>query len=347
MLSMHASSVSTAMKERIKILFVYSTLPSFVREDLHVCKKHFNVKEMKVVTFLVPRKGRNPMVFLRLFKGVLLANIVYSWFADLNAFFIVLFCTLLRKKCVIVAGGYDVAYLPEIGYGSLMSPLGRIMVKFVLQHASKILAVSRSTMREALALTRSMDIRLVYNGVDVRKFQPSGTKENLAITVCTVSDSAIKKKGLEAFVKASKYLPNVQFALIGKYDHSITRLSEMADSNVEFTGYVSDEALLRYFQRATVYCQLSAHESFGVALAEAMSCCCVPVVTGRYAVSEVVGGTGFYVPYNDAESSADAIRKALKSHKGLKARERILKYFSLNAREKRLLKEIFDLHRGV
>jgi len=103
--------------------------------------------------------------------------------------------------------------------------------------------------------------------------------------------------------------------------------------------------LLHYYQKAKVYCQLSAHESFGVALAEAMSCCCVPVVTRRYALPEVVGDAGFYVPYNDPKATAEAIRKALKSNKGRKARERIKKYFSIKTREKRLIEEILDLIR--
>ncbi|MHA1664403.1 MAG: hypothetical protein ACTSVW_01050 [Candidatus Njordarchaeales archaeon] len=50
-----------------------------------------------------------------------------------------------------------------------------------------------------------------------------------------------------------------------------------------------------------------------------MSCCCVPVVTRRYALPEVVGDTGFYVPYYDPKSTAEAIKKALRSNKGMEA----------------------------
>jgi glycosyltransferase involved in cell wall biosynthesis len=95
-----------------------------------------------------------------------------------------------------------------------------------------------------------------------------------------------------------------------------------------------------------VYCQLSTHESFGVALSEAMSCGCVPVVTRKYSLPEIVGDTGFYVPYNDPEATANAIRKALTSNKGLKARARIEKVFSLEKREKILLQEMSDLIRS-
>ena len=137
-----------------------------------------------------------------------------------------------------------------------------------------MLAVSGSNRNEIMRLARPKRLKLVYNGVDAEKFKPSGEKENLVITVGRVSDSTIKRKGLETFVRASVYLPDVRFILIGKYDGSIENLKKIAGSNVIFTGYVSEESLLRYYQRAKVYCQLSAHEGFGVALAEAMSLLC-------------------------------------------------------------------------
>jgi glycosyltransferase involved in cell wall biosynthesis len=178
--------------------------------------------------------------------------------------------------------------------------------------------------------------------VDTESFKPADIKEKIVLTtVDTISEDTVKIKRLDVFVKVSTYLPDAQFILIGNFaDGSVEHLKKLSGSNVKFTGFLSFEALLQYYQRAKVYCQLSTVESFGLALAEAMSCCCVPVVTRRYAIPEVVGDTGFYVPYNDPEATADAIRKALKSDKGLKARERIQKYFSLETREKRLIEEI-------
>jgi len=328
---------------KIKILFVYYRLSSFVRCDLEILKKHFDVKNLQIPTF------RNPLNILRLFVGVIHADLVYTWFAGTNAFFIVLFSILLRKKSVVVLGGYEVAYLPEIGYGSLLSPFGRVKVKFVLRNATKVLAVSKSTFKEALRFTQPRRISVVYNGVDVEKFRSSGRKENLVVTVAySISERTINLKGLDTFVRASAYLPNVQFILVGKYDDvSIALLKKMASSNVTFAGYVPHDFMPDFYGKAKVYCQLSAHESFGVALAEAMACGCVPVVTDKYAIPEVVGDTGFYVPYGDPKTIADVIRRALKSNKGKLARERIKKHFSLMARKQKLIKEIISLFKEV
>jgi glycosyltransferase involved in cell wall biosynthesis len=319
-------------------------MATFVRNDLKLLQRHFNVRSVNVTLFLVPRRGDYLLAYLRLLKEILWADVVYAWWADLNAVFMVLFCRFLRKKSIVVVGGYEVAYVPEIGYGTLLAPIGRIEVKFVLRHASKILAVSESSRKEILRFAKPKAMEVVYNGVDVEKFKPSGVKENLVITVGGITSATIKKKRFDVFVEASKYLTAAQFVLIGKFlDDSIRQLESKAASNVKFTGYIPEESLLQYYQKAKVYCQLSTQESFGVALAEAMACGCVPVVARKYSLPEVAGDTGFYVPYNDPEATAKAIEKALRSDKGAKARERVQKYFSSKAREKKLIREISDL----
>ena len=314
---------------------------------MKILQKYFTVRRLNITTFLVPRRDRHWLAYFRLLKGILWADVVYAWWAELNAFFIVLFCVLLHKKSIIVVGGYEVAYVPAINYGTLLSPIGRLEVKFILQHASKIIAVSKSSEKEILSFVKPKALKLVYNGVDIERFKPSGDKENLVITVGGVSHGTINKKRLDTFVAASKYLTDVQFVMIGKiFNDSIKQLRSKASCNVKFTGYVSAESLLRYYQRAKVYCQLSTQESFGVALAEAMSCGCVPVVTRKYSLPEIVGDAGFYVPYNDPEATAEAISEALISNKGLKARERIETFFSLEKREQILLQEIVDVIRS-
>ncbi|MCK4434395.1 glycosyl transferase family 1, partial [Candidatus Bathyarchaeota archaeon] len=136
-------------KEKNKILFVYSSLPSFVRRDLEILERHFTVKKMKITTYRVTKKGSDPLAFLRLLKGVLWADVVYSWFARWNAFFIALFCMFLRKKCIIVVGGYEVAKVPEIGYGAMLNPRSARKVKFILKNADKVLVVDPSLKEDA------------------------------------------------------------------------------------------------------------------------------------------------------------------------------------------------------
>jgi len=66
--------------------------------------------------------------------------------------------------------------------------------------------------------------------------------------------------------------------VIGKpADDSINRLKALASANVEFTGFVPEETLIEWCQRAKAVCQLSYHEAFSVSLGEAMACGCIPL----------------------------------------------------------------------
>jgi len=86
-----------------------------------------------------------------------------------------------------------------------------------------------------------------------------------------------------------------------------------------------------------VYAQLSARESFGLALAEAMAAGCVPVVTAAGFMPHLVGGTGLLVEYGDAEAAARAIRSAFDRETGSDARERVCRLYSVERRTEALL----------
>lgn len=325
-------------------MFVYYQLASFVRSDLEILKRHFVVRELKITTF------RNPLNILKLFMEIACNDVVYTWFAGTNAFLSVLFSMLLRKKSLVVVGGYDVVYIPEIDYGELKSLLGRFRVRFVLEQASKILPFSVYAKERVLGITKKVKMYMIPLACDTYKFRPaSKRKENLVITVCVVNENNIKRKGLKTFIETAKLLPDIKFVIIGPHkDNSIAYLREISPKNVEFTGYVADEELIRWYQKARVYCQLSYEEGEGAggALGEAMACECIPVVSEKaVALRETVNHCGFYVPYGNADATAKAISQAINSSAtlGEKARKRMLENFSIKKRETQLVKIIEDL----
>ena len=188
------------------------------------------------------------------------------------------------------------------------------------------------------------NILAVPTGYDYEKFKAKGEKEDLILTVAYVNKGTIKRKGLETFVEAAKYLPNLKFVVVGPhYDNSIRKLKSIASGNVKFTGFVPDEELIKYYQKAKVYCQLSRYEGLPNALCEAMLSECVPVGTRYCGIPTAIGDTGFYVPYSDPKATAEAIKKALKSDKGKAARERIKSMFPIERRERKLIQIVNKL----
>lgn len=247
------------------------------------------------------------------------------------------------KKSIVIAAGYSVVDMKDIGYGLMRNPIHGQIVKSTLQISDRIIAISKSNKEEISYYTKK-HIDLIYQGVDCNKLAPNGIKENMIITVGLVNMSNLKRKGLENFVKTARYLPELKFVLIGSHvDESIEYLRSIASSNVEFTGFISKEDLLEYYQKAKVYVQISAHEGFGISLAEAMLCECIPVVTDRGSIPELVGDTGFYVPYDDPKLTASAIKLALHSTNGGAARHRIKTMFPMENREREFLRIITNL----
>lgn len=330
-------------KKKANIMVLSAFNLSFIQRDINILKKHFNIH-----VNLFDKLPKSPFNLLKsiwqIFSAVKKCDISYIWFVEWRAFLNVLFSRLLNKKSIVIVGGYEVVNLPEIDYGGQLNRRNRILLKWTLKHADTVLAVSKSICEGIEKHTGYKQAKVVYNGVDPDKFYAQGEKENLVMTVGYVKKSNLTRKGLKNFVQAAEYLPDLQFVLVGKVlDDSINYLKSISPGNVKFEGYVTFDKLKYYYQKAKVYVQTSAHEGFGIALAEAMLTECVPVVTTRGALPEVVGDTGFYVEYDNPGQTADAIKKALNTKNGESARARIKDLYSINNREEALIKIIQKL----
>lgn len=316
-----------------RVLMLNSLDSTFVKRDYDILTSKFKVDLIS---------GDSYIDYFKQWRKAYGYDLYFSWWA--TSLHTVLFAKLFGGKSVIVAGGHDVAEVPEINYGVFATTtLKKHVVRFVLQKADAVLAVSQNTGRETLQHAKPKNIRVIYNGVDAEEFKPRGKKEDLVVTVTELSWSRYRKKGLETFVRSAEYLPNTQFVLIGRHTDAdcLKYLRKIASSNVRFSGYIPFSELLDYYRRAKVYVQVSFHESFGVALAEAMSCECVPVITRKAALPEVVGDTGFYVPYGNPKATAEAIKQALNEPNiGKEARRRIRSMFSMQKRKEELIKII-------
>lgn len=312
-----------------KVCFISYSFSSFIKQDYEILSKHFNIIRIQ------PSSVKN---IPKLYTNILKTDISYSWFANEWAFFAVLISRIFQKKSVLVAGGYDVANEPKINYGiCARSRLKQWMTKFALKYASVVLPVSEFTESETKKYT-SGNIKMIYNGINTKQFIPSGIKEHIVLTVG--NKSAALRKGIDVFVRTAEKIPNVQFIIVGMTkDEFIGYIP----NNVKFTGYVTDEELIKYYQISKVYCQLSYYEAFGMTTAEAMSCGCIPIVTDKGGSPEIVGNVGYIVPYGDIEITTIAIKHALCSTKQNTVRDRIVSNFSVEKRENIMIKCLSEL----
>jgi len=323
----------------LRVLLVHISpreLPSFVRQDLELLRENF-----AVTPFFFRGRADIP----RLFKEVARHDLAICWFTWDNAYYASWAAALFRRPMITIPAGFDVVALPEINYGNLLRKNSLRRTRSALDRADLVLAASDSLRRDASRLTGREDIRLVYLGFDSNYF-PFGTEDRRGVlTVGDVTISNLDRKGMRTFVRAAAHAKDEPFWVAGRvYPEALEAVGYIPD-NVKFLGWLPQSELLSLMQRASVYVQVSAHEGFGCSLAEAMLCGCIPVVTNRGAIPEVVGDEGVYVEYGQPVETAEGIKRGLQSPVSLRARvrERIVSRFPIRRRKEALAGAVREL----
>ena len=320
-----------------RLLFIYPFEASFITTDLDLLRSF-----CEVVPFRFDGKASYPA----LLKGIAKVDIVFSWFGLGFSAVANIASKALRRRSVVVSGGFDVTGLPEIGYGCLLTEWGKLRARLALSTADRVLAFSEWSARAIRDVAPKSHVRRAYLGVDVTSFHPA-SKDNLVISVAIISRENLVRKGLTAFVRAASTMPGVAFVMVGKHtDDAIDSLRGVAGPNIIFPGWLSLPDLRSLLARAKVYVQASYTEGFGVALAEAMASGCVPVVTRAGALPEVAGDAGIYFEYGDTAGLAAAITEALASDLGSRARQRVERRFSRELRLQVLHDAVFGALEG-
>lgn len=320
------------MKKRILFVCpVWDVNNTFVRHDFEILSKHFD-------TIRISYTPEDRLFFFRLLKYLPKYDLCFVWFSAEHAFLAWLAARVVSKKIVIVGGGYDSVYMPEIGYGIRCTNKLWRLGYFAFRHADLVIAFSKHSKRSIESISGAKRVRALYMGFDNSKFcSPQGEKHgNMVVTVCHVTKANYLRKGLDTFVEAAKNMPDAHFIIIGKdIDGTGEMIRQRGIDNVLITGGLAESDLIELLSRAKVYCQLSAHEGFGCALAEAMLMECIPVVTDRGSLPEVAG-QAFCVSYGDVVDTVEKIKEALRQDSGIGYRRRITELFPAEKREKEL-----------
>lgn len=317
---------------------------SFIDADIKILEKYF-----EIIIFYRTDYTRFRYLILDVIKQLFYKppNIIYFWFiVPWDTAPIVFLSKLIGIKSVLITGGYDIANIPEIDFGLMREPRARSWTRFALKWADLVLPFSEFSKSEVLRLIQIKHAQVLYPGVNTQIFQPShSVKQNLAITVGTVGHR-IKNKGLDVFAKCSKLVPEMDFIIIGQIEDAEVGhyLKSLGGDNLHFTNErVPLEELVDWYQRAKIYVQISWYEGFGLAIAEAMACGCIPVVTNAGSIPEVVGDFGHFATINDPNSTVQAIHSALMSTKQEEVQHRIAENYTLERRETELINALKKL----
>ncbi|HEY6171422.1 MAG TPA: glycosyltransferase [Candidatus Kapabacteria bacterium] len=329
----------------MKITFVGPAISRFVQNDIHILSREH---ELTVVDSAMGRGGSAVFnlikLHLKIIASVFRTDSLFFWFADYYTYIPTLIAKLFGKKVFVVAGGFDVAYIPEVKSGARTRKGRWFMVRNTFRSVDHVFPVSNYalTMLKG-SVPDHAPATVIYNAVDTSRFLfGSGQRKNIALTV-TQLDTVLdyRLKGIDVFIKAAAHMPDTIFELIGirgpALEHARLEAKDLSNMTI-VEGPVEFASLLEKYHTASAYCQLSMDESFGVATAEAMSCGCIPVVSQVPSLEEVTGGTGHIVSRASIEEVCDAIRATFTAP--IETRKRASEYvrkFDIAERAKHLL----------
>ena len=324
-----------------KILFVYNGI-SYVKSDLEILSKHFNVKTYNFSSSKNPLKMLWEYVkfFFFLLLNINNYDLYFIWFADIHSFPAVFFAKIFKKKSVVNLGGYDVTYIPELNYGAFSNPVRAFLTGYSIKNATINLAVAKKLKDEAIKRIKSANIKVVPTGYKISEIKIPENKKNIVLTVGRVdSYNRFKIKGIDLFCEVAKLMPNTKFIVVGISKEAESFLNNPPKNLITFPQ-LQIEKLQSFYKEAKVYAQFSMREGFPSAVCEAMLYGCIPVATNVGAIPEIIGNTGFIIkndisPKNIKNLILQAFEYTFAD--SLKASERIKNNFSLKHREQNLL----------
>ncbi|CAG0930248.1 N-acetyl-alpha-D-glucosaminyl L-malate synthase [Planctomycetaceae bacterium] len=289
------------------------------------------------------------------------SDLYFSWWAT-GSIMPLLKAKARGRPIIVVAGGNEVMRYRDsksgVPLGYLASPwYKKLAARLTLRYATKVLVVSAFMLDDVRKLG-ARDPLVIHNSVDRRKFRSAQLQREFVTSIFNLDESVVDLKRGDVFIKAIPLVlreyPEQQFLVLGRKGNAFERIHRSAvalgiSDRLTFLGYVDNAAVPGWLQRSKAYVQISDTETFGVTIAEAMSCGTPVLVSRRGAIPEIVGEHGFYVDHNDEHSVAEGIIRILRlsaaerDHICARGADRIDRLFTFERRRDRIKKLVEEV----
>lgn len=170
------------------------------------------------------------------------------------------------------------------------------------------IATNSQTVHKRIQGAYEREAQVIHPPVEVERFSPSDRREDYFVTVTRL----VPHKRVDLLVRAFNQL-NLPLVVIGD-GPELPRLKAMANSNIKFAGFQSDESVAEVLSKARAFVS-AAEEDFGIAIVEAQAAGCPVIAYGSGGARETVieNITGVFFQEQTAESLTDAVQRFEKS----------------------------------
>ena len=180
-------------------------------------------------------------------------------------------------------------------FRNILNKLYKPVGAWIFDKADRVICVSKYEMDLVKRDFNIPDFKLVMipNGVNLEEFkgiEPTQKDHKTLLYVGRLEEY----KGIQYIIKALPQLSDYRFEIIGKgvYKNELRRLAEKVgvSTRIDWLEGVSREVLLQHYASADVFLMLSAHEAYGITVAEALASGTPCVVAIGSALEEFVDG---------------------------------------------------------
>ncbi len=335
------------------IIYTFPVHTAFIERDVEMLSPEHTVKALE----FTQNPKTLPFHFIKQFFQLLWflpkTDQYLCFFGGYHSVLPVWFARAFGKRCTIQAGGTDCMNMPEINYGNFRKKWLRKATVYSFKNCHKILPVAQALVKQQyqydprispsqglLNLIPDLEtpIQVIPNGFDIDFWVDQGNPrpELSFVTVAAGTSNPTRGliKGYDLIKALARNNPDWKFTLIGDPDY------HSSESNVDVKGKLNKGELLKELNKHQFYLQLSVSEGFPNALAEAMSCGCIPIGSDVGAIREIIGGSGFI---NEKKSIdpviewVDELKKEEPHELRLKARKRITENYTFEERKNALI----------
>lgn len=318
-----------------------------------IYKQQYSIQDIQILQEL----GFEVIVSSKLKEIPHSVDLYFGWWAT-GSILPLLVAKFLRKPIIIIAGGNETLIykdsMTKTPAGYLAAPwYKKLAARLSIKFADEIVVVSKF-MEKGIKEITNRKVKMIHNSVNTQLFKPKKDVREFITIIAHKSNDHWRLKRIPEFLKAVsiviKDYPDQRFLVLGGKLGKDDLLYELCKElhilkNVTFMDLIPNIEVPRYINRSLCYVQISDTETFGVAVAEALSCNIPVIVSKNGALPEIVRDYGLYVDHNDPKSIASGIIKVIRnyefsSYESFESREWIKENFSYEKRKKEISKLI-------
>lgn len=224
---------------------------------------------------------------------------------------------------------YDIRYFSQ-ARGLPSKNISRLVLNRAVAGCDRLLTISKSMRDEILSLYPSLDIAVVYCGVDINRFQTisSSDVQRVRNSYKLPADFVLsvghfeRRKNYKNLVTALSLLRDrkrdVHLLIVGNSAGELEEIRRHINSlgvqaNITILNGICDFELSCLYRLSKLFVFPSSYEGFGIPILEAMASGCPVVLSDIPVFREITQGQGVYFDHRQPESIANAIDQVLTS----------------------------------